>query len=149
MTEDAVIVSTVENLSMNGANPVEILLMKNFFCRLMGADRAAAACGRRLRDPFRLIDARDYVRSTPLLILTRTTKHVTVHRFDETIGGRAYQIDVTPVGTRWRAQLRRGPGLPTAMMPFYGQTPAAAARQLAQWLELAHQSGMGRHPIPR
>jgi hypothetical protein len=74
---------------------------------------------------------------------------VTVHRFDETIGGRAYQIDVTPVGTRWRAQLRRGPGLPTAMMPFYGQTPAAAAHQLAQWLELANQAGMGRHPLPR
>jgi hypothetical protein len=45
MPEDAVIVSTVENLSMNGANPVEILLMKNYFCGLIGADRATAACG--------------------------------------------------------------------------------------------------------
>jgi len=74
---------------------------------------------------------------------------VTVHRFEETIGGRAYQIEVTHVGTRWRAQLRRGPGLPTAMMPFYGQTPDAAADQLARWLELAHRAPQGRHPVPR
>jgi hypothetical protein len=65
--------------------------------------------------------------------------YVTVHRFEETIGGRAYQIEVTPVSDRWRAQLRRGPGMPTAMMPFYGQTPDEAARQLTQWLSLAHQ----------
>jgi len=63
---------------------------------------------------------------------------VTVHRFEELIGGRAYQIEVTPVSNRWRAQLRRLPGMPTAMMPFYGQTPDEAARQLAQWLALAH-----------
>ena len=62
-----------------------------------------------------------------------------VHRFEETIGGRVYQIDVTPVSNRWRAQLRRGPGMPTAMMPFYGQTPDEAARLLLQWLTLAHQ----------
>jgi hypothetical protein len=64
---------------------------------------------------------------------------VIVHRFEETIGGRAYQIEVTPVGNRWRAQLRRSPGMPTAMMPFYGQTPDAAAQQLAGWLEVAHR----------
>ena len=62
-----------------------------------------------------------------------------VHRFEETIGGRAYQIEVTPVIGRWRAQLRRGPGMPAAMMPFYGQTPDEAARQLTQWLSLAHE----------
>ena len=62
-----------------------------------------------------------------------------VHRFEETIGGRLYQIDVTPVSNRWRAQLRRGPGMPAAMMPFYGPTPAEAARHLAQWLALAHR----------
>ncbi len=64
---------------------------------------------------------------------------MTVHRFDEIIGGRAYQIEVTAVASRWRAQLRRGPGMPTAMMPFYGQTPDEAARQLAEWLALAYQ----------
>jgi hypothetical protein len=64
---------------------------------------------------------------------------VTVHRFDETIGGRAYHIEVTLVHNRWRAQLCRVPGVPTAMMPFYGETPAEAARQLAKWLTLAHR----------
>jgi hypothetical protein len=64
--------------------------------------------------------------------------NVTVHRFEEIIGGRAYQIEVVLVSDRWRAQLRRLPGVPAAMMPFYGETPAAAARQLAQWLTLAH-----------
>ena len=124
---------------MTGAKPVEILLMKIISCGLIGPDRAAPACGRRLRDPLRLIDARDYVESTPLSNLSRTIKHVIVHRFEETIGGRSYQIEVTPVGNRWRAQLRRGPGMPTAMMPFYGQTPDDAAHLLAQWLEIAHR----------
>ena len=64
---------------------------------------------------------------------------MTVHRFEETIGGRAYQIEVMPVSNRWRAQLRRMPGMPTAMMPFYGPTPDEAARQLTQWLTLAHR----------
>ena len=63
---------------------------------------------------------------------------MTLHRFHETIGGRAYQIEVTPVSNRWRAQLSRTPGLPTSMMPFYGATPDEAARQLAKWLTLAH-----------
>jgi hypothetical protein len=64
---------------------------------------------------------------------------VTVHRFQETIGGRAYLIEVTPASNRWRAQLLRAPGVPTAMMPFYGPTPDEAAKQLAQWLSLAHR----------
>jgi hypothetical protein len=63
---------------------------------------------------------------------------VIVHRFEETIGGRAYHIEVTAVSNRWRAQLRRMPGMPTAMMPFYGTTPDEAAHQLAKWLTLAH-----------
>jgi hypothetical protein len=63
---------------------------------------------------------------------------VTVHRFEETIGGRVYQIEVTAVSNRWRAQLHRTAGMPTAMMPFYGGSPDEAARQLAQWLALAH-----------
>jgi hypothetical protein len=64
---------------------------------------------------------------------------VTVHRFEETIGGRAYHIEVTAVSNRWRAQLSRLPGMPTAMMPFYGPTPDEAARQLRAWLTLAHR----------
>ena len=63
-----------------------------------------------------------------------------VHRFQETIGGRPYRIEVTDVGTavatRWRAQLQRLPGIPAALMPFYGQTPDEAARELSKWLSL-------------
>ena len=66
-----------------------------------------------------------------------------VHCFEETICGRAYQIEVTAVSNRWRAQLRRLPGMPTAMMPFYGQTPDEAAGQLTKWLTLAHQRLVG------
>ena len=62
-----------------------------------------------------------------------------IHRFEQTICGRAYQIEVTAVSNRWRAQLRRMPGMPTAMMPFYGQTPDEAANLLTKWLLLAHQ----------
>jgi hypothetical protein len=65
---------------------------------------------------------------------------VTVHRYEETIGGRLYQIEVTAVSNRWRAQLRRTAGMPTAMMPFYGASPDEAARQLAEWLTLVSRS---------
>jgi hypothetical protein len=64
---------------------------------------------------------------------------VIVHRYEETICGRAYHIEVTAVSNRWRAQLRRLPGMPTAMMPFYGQTPDEAALLLTKWLTLTHR----------
>ena len=93
----------------------------------------------------RLIAKRGRVEFEPLHSLFRTNHYVTVHRFEENIGGRSYHIEVTPVSNRWRAQLRRMPGVPTAMMPFYGQTPDEAARLLANWLALAHrrQAAMG------
>lgn len=62
-----------------------------------------------------------------------------IHRFEETIGGRRYEIEVTLVSNRWRAQIRRIPGMPTALMPFYGQTPGEAAQQLSKWLVLANR----------
>jgi hypothetical protein len=61
------------------------------------------------------------------------------HRFEETIGGRTYQIEVTLVSNRWRAQISRIPGMPTALMPFYGTTPHEAARQLSEWLTLCNR----------
>lgn len=64
---------------------------------------------------------------------------MTLHRFEETIGGRTYEIEVMPVSSRWRAQLRRTAGMPTAMMPFYGATPEEAASHLGRWLALAHR----------
>ncbi len=63
-----------------------------------------------------------------------------VHRYQESIAGRSYLIEVSPVSTdRWRAYIVRIPGVPTALMPFYGPTPAEAARQLCEWLTRAHQ----------
>jgi hypothetical protein len=62
---------------------------------------------------------------------------VTVHRYEEQIAGRTYQIEVSPVSaSRWRAQIARRPGMPTSMMPFYGQTPDEAAQQLSKWLTI-------------
>ena len=62
-----------------------------------------------------------------------------VHRFQESIGGRSYLIEATAVSeSRWRAHIVRLPGVPTALMPFYGRTPDEAVRQLSDWLARAH-----------
>lgn len=62
-----------------------------------------------------------------------------VHRFAESIAGRDYLIEVAHVSKdRWRAYIVRIPGVPTALMPFYGPTPADAAHQLCEWLTRAH-----------
>ena len=61
---------------------------------------------------------------------------VNVQRFDETINGRAYKIEVSAVGKKWRAQIARAPGGTRAMMPFYGATPDEAVQHLSSWLTL-------------
>ena len=62
-----------------------------------------------------------------------------VHRFEELIAGRAYLIEVAAVAKdRWRAYIVRVPGVPTALMPFYGRTPDEAAHLLSEWLTRAH-----------
>lgn len=67
-----------------------------------------------------------------------------VHRFEESIAGRPYLIEVAPVSAdRWRAYIVRIPGVPTALMPFYGRTPDEAARHLTDWLSRAHQRAGG------
>ena len=59
------------------------------------------------------------------------------YRFEQSIAGRAYVIEVQPVSdTRWRAQIARLPGMPTSLMPFYGATPEDAALGLTNWLSL-------------
>ena len=63
---------------------------------------------------------------------------MTVQRFEETINGREYRIEVSPVGNRWRAQIARAPGGSRAMMPFYGPTPHDAVQLLSRWLILNH-----------
>jgi hypothetical protein len=67
------------------------------------------------------------------------TVSAAVHRFEESIAGRVYLIEVSAVSQdRWRAQIVRLPGVPTAMMPFYGRTPDEAAHQLSEWLARAY-----------
>ena len=63
-----------------------------------------------------------------------------IHRFNESIAGRPYLIEVSLVGQdRWRAYIVRVPGVPTALMPFYGRTPDEAAQQLSAWLTRAYE----------
>jgi hypothetical protein len=62
-----------------------------------------------------------------------------LHRFEEFIAGRRYLIEVASVDhDRWRAYIVRIPGVPTALMPFYGGTPLEAAQHLRDWLSRAH-----------
>ena len=64
-----------------------------------------------------------------------------VRRFEEIIGGRVYTIEASMVrDDRWRAQIVRLPGMPTALMPFYGTTADEAARHLCDWLTRAYRS---------
>ena len=63
-----------------------------------------------------------------------------LHRFEETINGRVYQIEVSAVRPdRWRAYLVTLTGGPTALMPFYGPTPSEAAELLVNFLAQAHR----------
>ena len=63
-----------------------------------------------------------------------------VHRFEQSIAGRPYLIEVANVSQdRWRAYIVRIPGVPTALMPFYGRTPVEAAGLLTEWLSRAYQ----------
>ena len=83
----------------------------------------------RLRDSFRL---------RPAGRALECRLPVTVQRFDETINGRAYRIEVSAVGNQWRAEIARTPGGTRAMMPFYGHTPDEAVQLLSRWLTLNH-----------
>ena len=63
-----------------------------------------------------------------------------LQRFEETINGRVYQIEVSAVQPdRWRANLVTQTGGPTALMPFYAPTPSEAAELLANFLARAHR----------
>ena len=64
---------------------------------------------------------------------------MSVHRYEQQIAGRTLLIEVCAVSdTQWRAQIARLPGMPTALMPFYGPTPEDAARELSRWLSLVY-----------
>jgi hypothetical protein len=71
--------------------------------------------------------------------------NTSVHRFQESIAGQPYLFEVAAISqNRWRACMVRIPGVPTALMPFYGPTPAEAADRLRQWLTRAHAHASGR-----
>ncbi len=62
------------------------------------------------------------------------------HSFERIVNGRCYLIEVAMVDEkRWRANILKLPGVPAAMMPFYGTTPDEAATNLTDWLGRAHQ----------
>ena len=70
----------------------------------------------------------------------RPVSIIPTHQFHELIAGRPYLIEVSAVADdRWRAYIVRIPGVPTALMPFYGPTPDEAAGQLREWLTRAHE----------
>jgi hypothetical protein len=104
-----------------------------------------------IRHCLRLIASRDRARMRGLTgIHNRHRTHrlpvANVVRFEESIAGRPYLIEVASVSPdRWRACIVRIPGIPTAMMPFYGRTPDEAARHLTDWLSRAH-SRAGTNP---
>ena len=68
---------------------------------------------------------------------------LTVHRFEQTIGSQDYVVEVRPALRGWRACLARTPGVPTALMPFYGATPRDALDALVSWLSHAHGVAAG------
>src|SRR6202171_2362003 len=100
----------------------------------------------RLRLWLRLIAARRrarMLRSVLIRIPSILVANV-VHRFEESIAGRPYLIEVAAVSPdRWRAYIVRTAGVPTALMPFYGRTPDEAAGLLAEWLSRAYQRATG------
>ena len=63
---------------------------------------------------------------------------MSTQRYERAINDRRYIVEATPVDPdRWRAYLVGVPGGPTALMPFYGETPELAVERLADWLALA------------
>ena len=123
---------------------MQILLRTCLRKNMLRGDAAKISRSLHVNESSRLasLDRRERLRRISSRFIPADIDNVTIHRFHETIGGRAYHIEVTPVSNRWRAQLCRTPGLPTAMMPFYGTTPDEAAQHLTKWLTLAH----GRQP---
>jgi hypothetical protein len=131
----------VQNLWINRAFPVDVSTAPCFFALMpekvrstgtvsapsYGASLVSIRAKRRIA----------LVSNSPSAPITVTAA---VHRFEESIGGRPYVIEVAAVAEdRWRAYIVRLPGVPTALMPFCGSTPVEAAHLLSQWLTRAHE----------
>ena len=95
-----------------------------------GADSYGASLAARLVVP--------HNRRAAVTPVTSTAKLV---RYEETINGRDYVIEVSAVSqNRWRAQIKRLPGGRAALMPFYGPTAHEAASHLRGWLARASRA---------
>jgi hypothetical protein len=138
----------VENLWMVRAYPVHEVRTKKYFRR---AQRETA----RRRHVHALSYGASLVCHAPLRTIRpshfqRLDNHhvaAVLHRFEESIAGRPYLIEVASVAdNRWRAYIVRIPGVPTALMPFYGRTPLEAAQHLRDWLSRAHARAAGPTP---
>lgn len=115
---------------MIGGKLVDILTRHDFFVGAPQKDFLRCCMWMRLRRSFRLRAAHAAL---------ECVLPVTVQRFDETINGRQYRIEVSAVGSnKWRAQIARAGGGSRAMMPFYGRTPDEAVKQLSHWLTINH-----------
>ena len=133
----------MEKLWTGRANPVEKLTTKKYLWPDRGEDLTSGGLWTASSRGASLDPSRRERRILRSVCFTQHTD-VTVHCFEEFIGERAFEIEVTDAGNRWRAQLRRRPGVPTAMMPFYGESPAEAAHRLIDWMRRAHERQMAR-----
>lgn len=118
--------------------------LKFFFRDVLSAADAAKRVWTAFRTALRLFHRARYVESFSLTLPSHSFSAAAltydVHRFEESIAGRPYLIEVAPVShDRWRAYIVRVPGVPTALMPFYGRTPIEAKQQLSAWLARAHE----------
>src|SRR5262245_26756785 len=114
---------------------------QNFFFEKFGRESSPYRDGCRPSYFVSLVSPDEVRRITALLKFIFPNSYILVrHRFERTIAGRPFVIEVTWVAeNRWRAHIVRIPGVPTAMMPFYGETPDEAAAHLSDWLNRAHQ----------
>jgi hypothetical protein len=120
---------------------------RKFFSEQVGRIRSIVDCGRAFRTPLRLFRARQRVQSPLVSTNSLFTFGVSaaVHRFQESIAGRPYIIEVAAVDPdRWRACIVKESGVRTSLMPFYGPTADHAAALLREWLTRAHERAAGR-----
>jgi hypothetical protein len=114
----------------------------NFFLAIGSPETGDRRLCVRFRDPLRLCARHQSVELVRVRLNRRfapNTVTAAVHRFEESIAGRPYLIEVAAVSKdRWRAYIVRIPGVPTALMPFYGSTPVEAAHLLCDWLTRAY-----------